>query len=193
MAFQVDPSLNGYTTERMKIFYPQLSESLSSIPGVQSVGLASVRILEDNEWDSSMSAEGFTPAKPDEHAEPYMNAIGPNYFATLGVPIVAGRDFRTNDNHEVKHGPEVWNWSPTTVIINEKFAKKYLLICLILGGTPVAEAISRSGLQITKNGARKLRRQYEKHGVDGLLDHRINNKKPKTGKKHTEESRVGLH
>src|SRR5467141_418638 len=133
VAFQIDPSLNGYTTERMKIFYPQLSESLSSIPGVQSVGLASVRILEDNEWDSSMSAEGFTPAKPDEHAEPYMNAIGPNYFATLGVPIVAGRDFTINDNHEVKHGPEVWNWAPTTVMINEKFAKKFFP-----GRTPIA-------------------------------------------------------
>jgi len=45
VAFQIDPSLNGYTTERLKIFYPQLSESLSSIPGVQSVGLASVRRL----------------------------------------------------------------------------------------------------------------------------------------------------
>src|SRR2546421_1343886 len=56
---------------------------------------------------------------------------------------------------------------------HEKFAKKYLLICLIIGGTPVAEAISRSGLQITKNGARKLRRQYETRGVDGLIDHRI--------------------
>jgi predicted permease len=125
VGFQIDPSLSGYTSERMKVFYPQLSESLSSIPGVQSVGLASVRILEDNEWDSSMSAEGFSPAKPDEHAEPYMNAIGPNYFATLGVPIVAGRDFTINDNHEVKHGPESWNWSPTTVMINEKFAKKF--------------------------------------------------------------------
>jgi len=125
VGFQIDPSLSGYTSERMKVFYPQLSESLSSIPGVQSVGLASVRILEDNEWDSSMSAEGFTPAKPDEHAEPFMNAIGPNYFATLGVRIVAGRDFTINDNHEVKHGPEVWNWAPTTVMINEKFAKKF--------------------------------------------------------------------
>jgi predicted permease len=125
VGFQIDPSLSGYTSERMKVFYPQLSESLRSIPGVQSVGLASVRILEDNEWDSSMSAEGFTPAKPDEHAEPFMNAIGPNYFATLGVPIVAGRDFTINDNHEVKHGPEVWNWAPTTVMINEKFAKKF--------------------------------------------------------------------
>src|SRR5258708_25491737 len=101
------------------------SDVLSSIPGVRSVGLASMRILEDNEWDSSMSAEGFSPAKPDEHAEPYMNAISPNYFATLGVPIVAGRDFTMNDSHIVKHGPEEWNWVPTTVMINEKFAKKY--------------------------------------------------------------------
>src|SRR2546422_7190666 len=125
VGFEIDPSLNGYTPERLKVFYPQLSEALGSIPGVQSVGLASMRILGDNEWDSSMSVEGFTPAKPDEHAEPYMNQIGPNYFATLGVPIVAGRDFTINDNHKVKHGPESWNWAPTTIMINEKFAKKY--------------------------------------------------------------------
>jgi len=125
VGFQIDPSLNGYTPERLKVFYPQLSGALASIPGVRSVGLASMRILEDNEWDSSMSVEGFSPAKPDEHAEPYMNSISPNYFATLGVPIVAGRDFTINDTRDVKHGPEVWNWSPTTVMINEKFAKKY--------------------------------------------------------------------
>jgi len=125
VAFQIDPSLNGYTPERLRIFYPQLSDALSSIPGVRSVGLASMRILEDNEWDSGMSVEGFTPAKPDEHAQPYMNAIGPNYFATLGVPIIEGRDFTINDRHIVKHGPEEWNWAPTTVMINEKFAQKY--------------------------------------------------------------------
>ncbi|PYU71579.1 MAG: multidrug ABC transporter substrate-binding protein, partial [Acidobacteria bacterium] len=125
VGFNIDPSLNGYTPERMKVFYPQLSEALSSIPGVQSVGLASMRILEDNEWDSGMSVQGFTPAKPDEHAQPYMNQIGPNYFATLGVAIVAGRDFTIKDNQKVKHGPEAWNWAPTTILINEKFAKKY--------------------------------------------------------------------
>jgi predicted permease len=125
VGFNIDPSLNGYTPERMKVFYPQLSEVLSSIPGVQSVGLASMRILEDNEWDSSMSVEGFTPAKPDEHAEPFMNSISPDYFATMGVPILAGRDFTRNDNRDVKHGPQEWNWSPTSVMINEKFAKKY--------------------------------------------------------------------
>lgn len=125
VGFNVDPSLSGYAPERLKVFYPQLSEALSSIPGVQSVGLASMRILEDNEWDSSMSVEGFTPAKPDEHAEPYMNSISPNYFTTMGVPIIAGRDFTPSDSRGIKHGPEVWNWAPTTVMINEKFAKKY--------------------------------------------------------------------
>jgi predicted permease len=125
VGFNLDPSLNGYTPERLKVFYPQLSESLNSIPGVQSVGLASMRILEDNEWDSGVSVEGFTPAKPDEHAQPYMNSISPHYFTTMGVPIIAGRDFAANDSRDIKHGPEVWNWAPTTVIINEKFAKKY--------------------------------------------------------------------
>jgi predicted permease len=125
VGFNIDPSLNGYTPERLKVFYPQLSQVLGAIPGVQSVGLASMRILEDNEWDSGISVEGFTPAKPDEHAQPFMNSIGPNYFATLGVPIVAGRDFNSNDNRAVKHGPQDWNWAPTTVMINEKFAKKF--------------------------------------------------------------------
>src|SRR5258707_146739 len=141
VGFQIDPSLNGYTPERMKVFYPQLSDALSSIPGVRSAGLASMRILEDNEWDSSMSVEGFTPAKPGEHAEPYMNSIGPNYFATLGVPIVAGRDFTINDNHQVKHGPEVWNWVPTTVMINEKFAKKFFPDEIPSASTSVSERI----------------------------------------------------
>jgi predicted permease len=125
VGFQIDPSLNGYSPERLKVFYPQLADALASIPGVRSVGLASVRILEDNEWDSSMTVEGYTAPKPEENPEPFMNSISPNYFATLGVPIVAGRDFTINDNHTIKHGPEVWNWVPTTIMINEKFAKKF--------------------------------------------------------------------
>jgi len=126
VGFELDPSLNGYSVERMKVFYPQLLDALASIPGVQSVGLASMRILEDNEWDSSMTVEGFNPPTPDDHPEPYMNSVGPNYFATMGVPIVAGRDFRPTDNREVHHRPEdPLSWNPTTVMINETFAKKY--------------------------------------------------------------------
>jgi predicted permease len=126
VGFELDPSLNGYSVERMKVFYPQLSDALASIPGVQSVGIASMRILEDDEWDSSMTVEGFNPPTPDDHPEPYMNSIGPNYFATMGIPVVAGRDFRPTDNREVHHRPDdTLSWNPTMVMINETFAKKY--------------------------------------------------------------------
>ena len=125
VGFSIDPSLGGYTPERSKIFYQQLTDNLSSIPGVQSVGLAMIRILENNQWDSRMTVEGYTPATPYGHAQPYMNQISANYFATLGVPIVMGRDFTVKDNREVKNGPQPDDWTPTTVIINERFARRY--------------------------------------------------------------------
>jgi len=126
VGFDIDPSYSGYNVARMKVFYPQLLGALSSIPGVQSSGLASMRILEDDEWDSGMTVEGFTPPTPDAHPEPFMNEISPNYFATLGVPIVNGRDFRPSDTREVNHHPEEpFGWNPAVVMINETFAKKY--------------------------------------------------------------------
>ncbi len=125
VGFNIDPSLGGYTPERAKIFYQRLTETLSSVPGIQSVGLASVRILENNEWDSGMTVEGYMAAKPGGHAQPYMNQIGPSYFATLGVPLVAGRDFTLNDNRQVKRGPRPDDWTPTAVMINETFARRY--------------------------------------------------------------------
>jgi predicted permease len=127
IGFNIDPTLANYTSDRSKLLYQHLTDSLSSIPGVHSVGLAEMRILQDNEWDSSMTVEGFTPAKAGEHAEPYMNRISPNYFATMGIPVVAGRDFTINDNRQVLRGlsEKHDDWSPTAVIINETFARKY--------------------------------------------------------------------
>jgi predicted permease len=125
IGFNIDPSLSGYAAERTKLFYRQLTDSLSSLPGVQSVGVASMRILENDEWDSSVTVEGYNPDKPDDRAEPYMNQIGPNYFATLGVPIVMGRDFTMADNREVKHGTDEDDFVPTVIMINETFAKKF--------------------------------------------------------------------
>jgi predicted permease len=130
VGFNIDPSLNGYSVPRLKTFYQQLTEDLSSLPGVQSVGVASMRIMENNEWDSSMTVEGYTAPKPEDRAQPFMNMIGPGYFATMGISIVAGRDFRLTDSREVQREnftdvPENERWTPTAVIINEKFARKY--------------------------------------------------------------------
>jgi len=127
VGFNIDPSLNGYTPERLNGFYQQMTDSLGSIPGVKSVSVASMRIMEDNEWDSGLTAEGYSPTKPDDHPQAFMNQIGPGYFATLGVPITAGRDFRLTDNRMVKraNATDDFDIVPTTVIINEKFAQKF--------------------------------------------------------------------
>lgn len=123
IGFNVDPSLNGYTPDRAKIFYQQLTDNLAAVPGVRSVGLASMRILENNEWDNWVTIEGYTPRAGDR-PDVFMNSVSPNYFGTLGVPVVAGRDFTTQDTQEVLHNPPD-NWTPTKAIINESLAKKY--------------------------------------------------------------------
>ncbi len=128
IGFEVDPSLTGYKTERAKAFYTRLTENLSTIPGVKSVGLASIRILEGDEWDNSIMVEGFTPARQGDHPYAFMNMISPNYFATLGVPIVAGRDFNAQDTDQVRHWPDESGddqWTSAKIMINETFAKKY--------------------------------------------------------------------
>jgi predicted permease len=81
-------------------------------------------ILQDNEWDSSVTVEGHVPA-PGEYVNPFMNSISPGYFAALGVPIVEGRDFTRRDTDEVKSGEGADDFSPRVAIVNEKFARKY--------------------------------------------------------------------
>jgi predicted permease len=127
VGFNIDPSLNGYTPQRLNTFYQQLTDNLGAIPGVKSVAVASMRIMENDEWDSGLTAEGYSPTKPDDHPQAYMNEIGPGYFATLGVPILAGRDFRLTDNRVIKraNATDDFDTTPTTVIINEKFAQKF--------------------------------------------------------------------
>jgi predicted permease len=124
VAFQVDPTLDGYNSDRSKLFYRRLIAELNAIPGVRSVGIAMVRILENNESDSWLTIEGYHP-KATETPDAYMNWISPGYFATLGVPILAGRDFTEQDTQTVQHGDKPDDTEPRAIIVNERFAKQF--------------------------------------------------------------------
>jgi len=123
-AFEVDPSLNGYNTDRSKLFYRRLTAEIGAIPGVRSVGVATVRILENNESDSWLTIEGYHP-KATETPDAFMNWIGPGYFTTLSVPILAGRDFTERDTQMQQHGDRPTDWVSRVVIVNERFAKRF--------------------------------------------------------------------
>ena len=98
IAFEVDPSRNGYDGPRTRQFAKTLLERLQAMPGVESAGLATVRILEGDQWGSGMTIEGYQ-SKPREDMQQQCNAISPGYFKALGMPLVAGRDFTLRDEY----------------------------------------------------------------------------------------------
>ncbi len=114
IAFAVDPPLNGYKPDRTLEFFRQLRDDLNAQPGVESAALAVMPVLTGNEWDSSMAVEGFAH-KPSETPDPHMNFVSPDYFKTMQIPILIGRDFRMTDGKT----------APKVCIVNEKFARKY--------------------------------------------------------------------
>src|SRR6185295_6810297 len=92
IAFSVDPSIGGYSPERTQQSYQQLRDRMKAQAGVSGIALASMGVLEGSEWDSTMTIEGYQ-AKPGEDMNPFCNAVSPDYFRTMGVTFVAGRDF----------------------------------------------------------------------------------------------------
>ena len=123
VSFNLDTSTIGYSTENAKALYQRLVEEVSSVPGVRSTGLAGKRILEGDEWDNWVTVEGHH-LKANEIPDAYMNSISPGYLATLGVPILAGRDLTARDTATMLHElPD--RRVAAVVLVNEKFAKTY--------------------------------------------------------------------
>jgi predicted permease len=114
LAFKVNPTINGYETDRTKAFYERLRETLGSLPGVEIASLAVVPVLENDEWDQWVTIDSYSP-KTGELPDPHMNFVSPNYFKTMQINLLTGRDFRPSD---VVAAPKV-------CIVNETFAKKY--------------------------------------------------------------------
>jgi putative ABC transport system permease protein len=116
IVFGVSPGLNGYTPERSKAFYERLEEELGSVPGATGVAMARIALLAGNNSGTNVSVEGFTSG-PDTDTDSNYNEIGPGYFQTLGVPLLAGREFTPADSEA----------APKVAIVNEAFAKKFNL------------------------------------------------------------------
>jgi predicted permease len=134
ITFQVSPALNGYDAPKTVHFYDEVLANIRAIPGVKAAALAADPVLSGDEWDSTTSVEGHK-AKDGEDMQAFMNAISPGYFATMGVPMIAGRDF---DRRDIKDKSKV-------AIVNEQFARHFFG-----NGSAVGRHIGRGGSRDTK-------------------------------------------
>jgi predicted permease len=132
ITFGVSPHRNGYDTARARGFYTRLEEDLAAVPGVSGVATSMVPLLAGSNWGSSVSVQGFESG-PDTDTHANYNEIGPGYFRTLGIPLMAGREFTAAD------GPD----APKVVIVNEAFAKKFNL-----GREAVGKRMSTGGREL---------------------------------------------
>jgi predicted permease len=126
IAFNIDSSIGGYSSARTQQFYQQILDRMKIHAGVSDVAFAAMAVLEGNQWDSTITIEHYE-AKPGENMNPYCNAVSPGYFRTMGMPLVAGRDFDQRDAVVIPPpDPKAPGASPFRVaIVNESFAKHY--------------------------------------------------------------------
>jgi len=116
VTFGISPELNGYTPEQSRALFERLEDALAAVPGVTGVTAGMVPLLADSNWNSSVAVEGFQ-AGPDTDTTAAVNRIAPQYFRTLGVPLIAGREFTRADALT----------TPKVAVVNEAFAKKFNL------------------------------------------------------------------
>jgi len=111
----VDLFSAGYKLDRAKIFHTQLLDRIRALPGVESAALARIIPFSYNPPSSApIEIDGYQPA-PDEQPNADYVQVSEDYFSTLGIPLVAGREFTRNDDEN----------APPVAIINETMAAKY--------------------------------------------------------------------
>ncbi|HUF23618.1 MAG TPA: ABC transporter permease [Vicinamibacterales bacterium] len=110
-----DLSSAGYSPERGRAFFDEVVARMEALPGVESASLSTmVPLTIGGGSDTSPIIEGYTRA-PEEDVTVYYGMVGPGYFSTMGIPIVAGRPIDARDRDG--RGP--------VVVINETMARRY--------------------------------------------------------------------
>jgi predicted permease len=115
IGFALTPKLNGYSDERTATLYHDLRERLAALPGVTSATGARVPAIANSSSSGNMTVEGFT-SKGEGDDNSHFNEVGPDYFRTMGIPLIAGREFTDSDRAG----------APKVAVVNEAFVRHFI-------------------------------------------------------------------
>jgi predicted permease len=86
-----------------------------NIPGIQAIAAVQTLPLEGSSWSNTFSVEGHPPALPGAEPNAGLMIVSPDYFRTMGIPLLLGRFFSENDDE-----------AQPVAIINQTMARRYL-------------------------------------------------------------------
>jgi predicted permease len=129
LLFTISPYSSLSPPKDQNAFYDTVRQKIAEIPGVQSVALSCRTILEGQWWNREISVPGRSDKEPQDTLA---LVVSEGYFATMGINLLQGRDFRTTDTEH----------SQTVAIVNEKFAREFFP-----GENPLGQFIKADELQ----------------------------------------------
>ena len=110
----IDSRTAGYNSERSGVLFRDLLARIKGIPGVAAVTYSHNGLFTGSNSSDLMQAEGYTPKGQNDTGSSW-EFVGPNYFSTLHVPLLVGRDILESDDAA----------APKVCVVNEAFAKKF--------------------------------------------------------------------
>jgi macrolide transport system ATP-binding/permease protein len=120
----------GYDDQRAKSFQDELIDRLKGLPTVQAAAFARATPLGYGSYSSSpIAVDGFQPP-PDQQPTVEYNEVGPEYFATMGIPLMSGREFTRADDEK----------AALVAVVNETMSAMYWR-----GRNPIGERVQVKG------------------------------------------------
>src|SRR5271169_4181457 len=114
LEFSISPELNRYTPAQTIALADRAQKSIEPLPGVRSASESEIPMLADSNTSSNITVQGYN-AQEDEDMNVDQNWVGPNFLATMGIPLLNGREFSDADS----------STSAKVAIINEAMARRY--------------------------------------------------------------------
>jgi macrolide transport system ATP-binding/permease protein len=120
----------GYDAQRAQNFQDELLARVKALPGVESAAYGRMTPLSYGSYSSTLiSVDGYQPP-PEEQPTVEYNEVGPDYFATMGIPLMSGREFTRADDEK----------AALVAVVNETMASRYWR-----GGNPIGERVQVKG------------------------------------------------
>ncbi len=126
----VDLVSAGYDAQRAQNFQDELIDRVRALPGVESAAFARVAPLDYGSFSSTpIAVDGYQPP-PEEQPTVQYNEVGPDYLATMGIPLVSGREFTRADDGK----------AALVAVVNETMAARFWG-----GKNPIGERVQVKG------------------------------------------------